>query len=481
MNYLSIDIGTTACKCQLFSESGEILAYRLEEYPFLEADGVHYVHVKEIETRLRRMISEIGAAFAVSSVAISSLGESFVLLDGEDNILFHPMLYTDARGEAEVEALKTRFSEEKIFSVTGTVPHSMYSISKLLWIKNNAPEAFKRARRVMLVCDYFGYLMTGERVIDYALAARTGIFDIEKKEFCEPMLSALGIPEEWFSKPMRAGSTVGRIKPDWGVDACLVLGSHDQISAALGAGALSAGDAVDGMGTVECITALFSEKPASVEMGRQGYPIVPYAAEGLYCTYMLNYSCGRAVSLIRKNIMHGFCGEEKSFFAYMEKKTGDAPSGLLCLPYFGGAATPHSDLSARGAILGLATDTQDGAVYRAVLEGLSMEMRYNADTVKQYGIEIRSAVATGGGANSARWLKIKADIQGIPYRTLRSSEGGLCGLAMLQAVAMGSASDLFAAREIFVRYKDSFLPESTEAYLPYYEKYKKLYKAIKEI
>ena len=165
MNYLSIDIGTTACKCQLFSESGEILAYRLEEYPFLILDGAQYVHVREIEERLRRMIREISAEHAVASVAISSLGESFVLLDENDNILFHPMLYTDARGEAEAEALRREFSEEKIFSLTGTVPHSMYSISKLLWIKNNAPETLQKAKRVMLICDYFGYLMTGERVL----------------------------------------------------------------------------------------------------------------------------------------------------------------------------------------------------------------------------------------------------------------------------------------------------------------------------
>ncbi len=481
MNYLSIDIGTTACKSQLFSESGEILAYRLEEYPFLILEGRQYVHVREIEVRLRRMICEIAEEHEVSSVAISSLGESFVLLDENDNILFHPMLYTDPRGGAETEALLSRFGEERFFAVTGTVPHSMYSISKLLWIKTNAPEIFAKTKHVMLIGDYFGYLLTGERVIDWSLAARTGVFDIEKKEFSEEILSKLGIPSEWFSRPMRAGTVVGRIKPEFFADATLVLGSHDQICAALGAGALSAGDAVDGMGTVECITALFEKKTTALRMGRQGYPIVPYVAEGLYCTYMLNFSCGSAVSLIRKNWMHDYRGEEKHFFDYMEKRMKDAPSGLLCLPYFGGASTPHQDLLARGAILGLSTATEDHEIYRAVLEGEAMEMRYNADTVKRYGIDVRSAVAIGGGANSAAWLQIKADIQGIPYKTLRSSEGGLCGLAMLQAVALGGVKDLFAARDIFVRYRDSFLPRNGEAYAPYYEKYKRLYKTIKEI
>ncbi len=482
MKYLSMDIGTTACKCQLFSEDGEILAYRFEEYPFLTLDGAQYVNVDAVRAHLFSMIRTLAAEHKISSVCLSSMGESFVLLDEADNILFYPMLYTDSRGEAEAAELRSLFGEERIFSATGTVPHSMYSISKLLWIRKNAPDAFAKAKKLLLIGDYFGYLLTGERVIDCALASRTGIFDIEKMQFSEELLAALDIPASLFSAPRRAGTVVGRLKKElFGTDACLVLGSHDQVCAALGADALSVGDAVDGMGTVECITALFSEKPHAAEMGRQGYPIVPYAVEGLYCTYMLNYSCGSAVNLVRKNLTHDYRGEAESFFAYMEKRMGAAPSGLLCLPYFGGASTPYQDLSARGAILGLSAETEDCTLYRALLEGTAMEMRLNAETVAQYGIRISSAVATGGGANSARWLGIKADIQQIPYKTLRSSEGGLCGCAMLQAVALGGARDLFAAAERFVRYRDAFVPSGTRAYEPYYEKYKKLYKTLKEI
>ena len=482
MNYLSIDIGTTACKCQLFSGNGEILAYQFEEYPFLEQNGAQYVNVKAIESRLFRMIRSVSAAWEISSVAISSLGESFVLLDGEDNILFHPMLYTDPRGEAEAGEILSRFGAEKIFFVTGTVPHSMYSISKLLWIKNNEPALFEKAEKVMLMCDYFGYLLTGKRKIDSSLAARTGAFDIENMKFSEPLLSALGLSPLLFSEPARAGEVVGEIRRDLiPSGAVLVLGTHDQVAAALGAGALSAGDCVDGMGTVECMTALFEKKPSRIEMGRQGYPIVPYATEGLYCTYMLNYSCGSTVNWLRKGIMHGYKGQEKDFFSYMEKNMPSEPTGLIALPYFGGAATPYADLSAKGAILGLSTDTSDGALYRALLEGTAMEMRLNAEVCKDYGIAPRAAVATGGGANSEAWLRIKADIQRIPYKTLRSSEGGLCGLAMLQAVALSEASDLFAAREIFVRYQKSFAPSEADIYGEIYEKYKKVYQTIKEI
>ena len=482
MNYLSIDIGTTGCKCQLFSENGEILKYLFNEYDFKEIDGLHYVDVHAIEAHLRNMISEISGEFEVSSVCISSLGESFVLLDADDEILFYPMLYTDSRGEEEAETIKATVGEERAFLLTGVVPHSMYSLSKLLWIKNHAPKQLAKADKVMLICDYFGYLLTGERVIDYALASRTGAFDIEKMEFSKEMLDVVGVDIKLFSTPRRAGSTVGKIKAEWGIDATLVLGSHDQICTSLGAGALQPGDAVDGMGTVECITALFENKPISAQMGKQGYPCVPYPVEGVYCTYILNYSCGSTVNWMRKKIMHGYHGEEKDFFAYIEKDMNDAPTGILTLPYFGGASTPYQNLDAKGVIVNLTTDTRDCDLYQSVMEGTAYEMRLNAEVVGDYAITVQNAVATGGGANSAKWLQIKADVQGIPIKALRSSEGGLCGCAMLQATALGGAKDLCEARSIFVRYTKEITPnaEKHAAYEKHYQKYKKLYQTVKE-
>ncbi len=482
MNYLSIDVGTTGCKCQLFSKQGEILQYHFEEYDFKRIDGENYVDVDAIGTTLKRMIAAVSAEYAVDSVCVSSLGESFVLLDEQDEILFYPMLYTDPRGDAEAAEIAERIGEEKAFSITGVVPHSMYSLSKLLWIKNNRPSVYARADKLMLVGDYVGYLLTGKRVIDYGLAARTGAFDLEKLDFSEELLGAFEVDKRLFSAPARAGAIVGKIKKEWGIDAVLVLGSHDQVCSALGAGALEAGDAVDGMGTVECITALFEQKPDSAEMGKQGYPCVPYAVEGLYCTYMLNYSCGSTVNWLRKKIMHGYKGDEKDFFSYIEKDMPVAPTGVFTLPYFGGASTPYQDLNAKGAFINLTTETTDSTLYKSIMEGTAFEMRLNAEAAGRYGVNVKNVVATGGGANSEKWLQIKADIQGIAVRALRSSEGGLCGCAMLQAVALGEAKDLPTARKTFVRYEKEFTPneECRALYNAAYSKYKKLYKTIKE-
>lgn len=489
MNYLSLDIGTTCCKCQLFSQNGEILEYLSQEYDFRKEGDKNYVDVDTVWQNCKEMIAVVAKKHEISSLCISSLGEAFALLDEQDNVLFYPMLYTDPRGENEVREVAKAIGEDKAFLITGVMPHSMYSLYKLLWIKKHHPEIYAKADKVLLVGEYIGYLLTGKRVIDYGLAARTGALDIEKLDFSEELLNAVGVSRSLFSKTQHTGTIVGKVKDELvkqlGIkgNPVLVLGSHDQICTSLGAGVLSAGDAVDGMGTVECITTLFKDKPTDAEMGRQGYPCVPYAVEGLYCTYILNYSCGSTVNWLRKKIMHGYKGEEKDFFTYLEKNMKDVPTGILTLPYFGGASTPYQDLNAKGAIVNLTTETTDADLYKSVMEGTAMEMRLNADVIGRYGITVKSTVATGGGANSEAWLQIKADVQNIPMKILRSSEGGLCGCALLQSVALGSATDLEEAKGIFIRYSKSFTPNADmhRAYDNQYEKYKKLYKTLKEM
>ncbi|MBE7087789.1 MAG: carbohydrate kinase, partial [Clostridiales bacterium] len=183
MNFLSIDVGSTCCKCQVFSSSGEIVFYGLKEYSLKKIDNDFYVDTKALTEILFLLIKDAGKENDIDSICISSFGESFVMLDKDDNVLFNPMMYTDTRGETQAEEIISKFSKEYMFRVTGVLPHSMYSLSKILWIKENAPDTFARANKILLICDYVGYVLTGKRVIDYSLAARTGAFDIRKKEY----------------------------------------------------------------------------------------------------------------------------------------------------------------------------------------------------------------------------------------------------------------------------------------------------------
>lgn len=489
MLFLCIDVGTTCSKAQVFDEKGNILFYDARECPLTMMDENPYADIGLIKDTVFSLIKDASRVGPISSIAFSSFGESFVLLGEDDELLTYPMLYTDARGEKQAQMVSTLIGDETMYQIAGVMPNAMYSLYKLLWIKENQPEKYQKAQKACLIVDYFGYLLTGKCVIDYALAARTGVFDIRKKEYSLEILQQLGINACLFSKPMSTGSIVGtlneEIAKELGLpqDCKLVLGSHDQVCATLGAGVYKSGQAADGMGTVECITAVFEGVPDNVEFGRMGYPIVPFVEDGLYCTYILNYSSGSLVNWYRKDILHGYKGDEESFFAYADKHMSSKPSDLLLLPYFGGAATPYQDNNATGAILGLTLQTKDIEIYQAILEGTSFEMKLNLDIAAAYGINIQNAVATGGGSNSDKWLQIKADITGLTLTTLRSSEGGLCGLAILQAEALGLVKDKKQGIEIYVQYKKVFTPtnEGQGNYRNKYQKYKNLYTTIKSL
>lgn len=483
MNFLGLDVGTTRIKCGVYDESGSLLFLRARDYALGEDERRPCVDVTGLWQTVRALLAEAAEAAPFATVAVSSLGESFALLDGADRLLVPPLLYTDERGREEAEALSGQ--AERIFALSGVFPQSMYSAYKLAWIKARRPALFARAKKVLLVGEYVGYLLTGNRLIDYGLAARTGLFDVRRKRWSEELLALFGLPEAWFAPPAPAGSVVGEVKPALcaalGLPAgCrVVLGSHDQICSALGAGGLEAGVCVDGMGTVECITALYETPSDDLAMGRSGYPAVPYATGGLYCTYLLNYSCGSTTQWVKK-LMSAFGAPPDDFFARAEAGFGEGPTGLLFLPYLGGAATPFQEITARGAILNLGLETSPADLYKGVLEGLCMEMRLNLEETERYGVRPERLIATGGGSNSRVWLQLKADITGLPVFPLVSGEAGICGTALLGAAAATGRS-LGELAASFVKYGEPLLPRQKEhlAYAPIYEKYKSLYAAVR--
>jgi len=484
MRFLSLDVGTTCCKCQVFDENGQILFYQKEEYTLKVVKDENYVDIEKIRNIAKKLIKEATLQNNIDSIAISSIGESFVLLDEFGNILTYPMLYWDHRGEEELHEMQKLFSDAEIFKITGTTPHAMYSIYKLLYLRKHETQKYEKARYLLLIGDYIGYLLTGKRVIDYALSARTGVFDIRKKTFSKEILDKLNIDEKLFSHPQETGTIVGHFKPEiidelnLSSQSVLVLGSHDQVCATLGSGAINNGEAMDGMGTVECLTVLFDIPPQDIEIGQMGYSIVPYAIDGLYCSYILNYSSGSLVKWFRKNLLSDERNDQE-FFPSMEqylKKTD-----VMVLPYFAGAMTPYQDSKAKGVIMNLDLDTNYKDIYRAILEGTSMEMRLNLEVLEKYNVKITSAIATGGGSNSKVWLQIKSDICQMPIKRLKNSEGGLCGLAMIQAKALDTVKDYGEAKKVFVKYEQEFKPSHKDDYYAKYQKYKKIYKKVKEI
>lgn len=494
MKIAGLDIGTTGCKLTVFSEQGEYLDKAYRSYPVSREKGEHEVDAAAIWDGVREVLAQMGRAHPdIGGIGVTSFGETFVLTDGEGRPLCHSMLYTDPRGEAECAQLQKAVGSRRIWEISGLKPHSMYSLPKIIWLKNHRPELYQKAKHLFLVEDYVVFLLTGTSQIDYSLASRTMGFDIRNLCWSQELFEAAGVDSALLSCPVPTGTPAGSMRPELarqaGFDAPpqIVSVSHDQVAAAVGAGVFESRKAVDGAGTVECITPVFEGIPTDPVLYEGSYAVVPYVVPGTYVCYAFSYTGGALIQWCVDNLAK----EEKrraaelgiSVNALLEQHGSDQPTGLLVLPHFAGAATPYMDNGSQGAVLGLTLSHTVQDIYRACMEGVVYEMRLNMERLEQAGISFDALQATGGGANSQEWMQMKADVLGLPVTALSGVDAGTAGSAMLTGIAIGLFQNLEEAASKMVREKQTYFPreEQHALYSRVYSRYQKLYHAVRPL
>lgn len=493
MRLSGLDIGTTGCKLSVFDPDGTMLGSVYRDYPARRTHQAHEIDVSAIWDAVREVLAEAARTYPdIGGLGVTSFGETFVLLDEADAPLAPAMLYTDPRGESQCAALSEALGEMNIAAITGVKPHPMYSLPKIMWMKEHRPELFARARRVMLMEDYIVYKLTGVAQIDYSLATRTMAFDIRRLCWSEAVLNAAGLDPALFSRPVPTGTPAGRVRPELARslgldgDTLIVSVSHDQVAAAIGSGVFDSSATVDGAGTVECMTPVFTGFNAR-EMAQSGYCIVPFIQPGSYVTYAFCYTGGALVKWFIDQLGGHALQQSRetgvSVHSLLEGESDGIPTGLLALPHFSGAATPRMDAGSKGAILGLTLSHTRQDIYRAIMEGVCYEMRLNQEHLAAAGITIAPLRATGGGARSGVWLQMKADILNVPVTALATAEAGATGSAMLVGVATGVFRDLPAAAQAMIHEKHTYFPrpEAHARYMAVYERYKKVYDAIRPL
>lgn len=494
MAIAGIDIGTTGCKCTIYSIEGQLLTEAYREYQAIITEEEQVLDPSIVWQNTRAVLKETTRGIdCIEAIGVTSFGETAILLDENDKPLTYSMLYTDPRGKAQCEQLISHFGETYLKQSTGLNPNSMYSISKLMWLKQNKPEIMDQCKSICLFEDYIVYMLSGIRQIDYSLATRTMAFDINSLQWNEKILKYAGIEKSLLSEVVPIGSKAGYIREELAEElginktAVIVSGCHDQIAAAIGTGVHKAGMAVDGTGTVECITPVFASDVKREHLYKGSYAIIPFVDEK-YVTYAFSFTGGALLKWYRDNLAYAEAetirGRGKNVYDFFNEQVDDSkPSGLLILPYFAGAATPYMDNEAKGAIVGLTMDTTSRDIYRGLMEGVTYEMYLNMERLLEAGIEIESIRATGGGANSAIWLQMKADILNKPIISLGAAQSGTLGCIMLAGLACGVYQTMEEAEEVFVKLKRTYYPnlEMHKKYSVFYKKYKKLYGAMREV
>lgn len=489
-----LDVGTTGCKLTIYSGSGEFVHNEYIEYEVKRQNGEHEIDAGEVLKAVCMVIEKSYQKHPeLSAIGITTFGETFVVLDEDDNILLPSMLYTDPRGVDETKELCEKLGEDKITHIAGVKPHPMYSLPKIMWIKKNKPEVYDKIKRILLMEDFIVYMLTGKARIDYSMAARTLGLDIRKKCWSEEIFSAAGVDTSLLSKPVPTGSLAGNVKKEivekLGISKHLKIinGCHDQVAAAVGAGIFEVGMAVDGTGTVECVTPMFDKIPEDKGIYEEGYSVEPYVFDDTYVCCALSFTGGATLKWYRDN----FAKYEKkiaeengeNIYANLDALVPDKPTDIMIMPHFSGAANPYMDNSSRAVIAGLSLEHTNYDLYKALMEGVTYEIMTNIEHLERFGIKLNKLVATGGGASSPVWLQIKADILNRPVITLSAKEAGACGTCMLTAVAVGICKSLEEAKGIFVSEKKQYIPNHKNAkiYEKKYKAYKKIYDAVRPI
>lgn len=493
MKIAGLDIGTTGCKLTVFDQNGVYLDKAYQDYPVKRKSGEHEVDAEAIMDGVFSVMKAMGKKYPdIAGIGVTSFGETFVLAD-EKGIPLHPaMLYTDPRGAEECRELEKKMGGKVISAITGLKPHEMYSISKIMWMKRHKPGIYEKAKHVFLMEDYVIFQLTGNAQIDYSLATRTMAFDITSLTWSEEIFQNAGIDMSMMSKVVPTGTPAGGLLPEiaentgLSVHTQMVSISHDQIAAAVGAGVFDSEKAVDGAGTVECMTPVYDEMPDLDVMYKGNYAVVPYVIPGKYVCYAFSYTGGALIQWCVETLAK----KEKELakdqgISVNELLEGDTEeqTGMLVLPHFAGAATPYMDTGSKGVIAGLTAGSTVSDIYRACMEGVVYEMMLNMEYLEDSGVHFQMLHATGGGAKSAVWMQMKADMLGIPITALKTVDAGTVGSAMLTGIVTGCFKNLEDAAAHMVEKMTVYYPreEMHQKYAEIYQRYRKLYQAVRPL
>ena len=313
---------------------------------------------------LRESARECGKE--VRAISVTSFGESFVCLDEADEPLCNTMIYMDKRGSEECLEYRAKRSDKEIFSECGQFVDPMFALYKLRWMRKHQPEILEKTKKLCFIADFITYRLGAEHQCDYSLAARSAMFNVFTKEWIDSAIEFSTIDRSILPKPVPSGSVVGlmsrKMAEEMGMaeGVKLIVSGHDQIMAALGSGAWEPGDVANGMGTVDCITAVMQADQLNLDaLIKYNFPVVPFMDTGYYVTYAFNMSGGCAVKWFRDTIAKDLAGREDAY-RLLDGEATREPTGIIVLPYLAGGGTPFMDGATPAAIAGLRLGTSRG-------------------------------------------------------------------------------------------------------------------------
>ena len=480
---LGVDIGGTGCKCVAFRDDGTQLAIAYEEYPI--PAGTVNLPADILTEAAFRVIARCAGALEdeqeIAAITVSSFGESFVPVDEQGRALTDILMYFGNAESEEFSRLVEKIGPEKFMKIARILPDASYSLAKMLYTQKVAA---RPVWKFLFIGGFLCWRLSGKACADVSLACRSLLYDVENRCWSKELLAQCGIAESTLPQVLPTGGKIGPILPEIAARLNLpehvqvVMGAHDQIVNALGAGVSQVGDAVDTSGTCECLTPLFGSIPESLDFQKNNFACVPYLESGEFVTYAYNISAGSVVRWYRDALAYHLKEDNMSIYDVLNAQCPTEPTSLMVLPFLQGmGGTPAVDPNMTGLIAGLTTQTRLPDLYRAILEGITFEMRYNQEKLKGSGVCFQTLYACGGGARSSVWLQIKADILGCRIIPVKAEETGAMGSAIL-GIAAVTGRTIFDVAQSFWQYGQPIEPNA--AHRAVYDSRYALYKNLRQ-
>lgn len=485
-NYIGIDLGTSSVKLILVDGDGEIKRTVTKEYPvFYPHSGWSEQNAGDWWNAICDALSELLSGFdghTVQGIGVAGQMHGLVILDENDEVIRPTILWNDGRTDKETTYLNEIVGKERLFEYTGNIAFAGFTAPKLMWLRENEPENFAKISKIMLPKDYVNYLLTGVHSTDYSDAAGMLLLDVKNKCWSKEMLDICAIHESQMPKLYESFDVIGAIKKGiadkFGLNpnTVVVAGAADNAAAAVG-------------------TATVGDGRCNISLGTSGTIFVSsdnFLGDEKQAIHSFCHSDGNyhlmACILSAASCNKWFCDEilHTKDYEAEEAAIDSAQLGkneIFFLPYLMGERSPINDTNATGIFIGLRPNTTRADIYQAVLEGVAFAIKDNLEIINQFGIDVKSSCLCGGGAKSKLWRKILANVLDIELNLPLTEQGPGYGAAILAMVGVGDFANVKTAADTFFKIKETIKPdfELVALYSDKYEKYRKIYPAVKEL
>ena len=482
--YIGVDLGTSGAKLLLVDKSGAILSAQTERYPIsYPQSGWSEQNPEDWAKGIMHGISVLLAGFDHSSVKGIGFGgqmHGLVVLDKDDRVIRPCILWNDGRTEKQTGYLNSVIGKERLSSLTANIAFAGFTAPKLLWLRENEPENFAKIAKIMLPKDYLVYLLTGVHATDYSDASGMLLLDVKNRRWSDEMCEICSVKKEWLPKLFESYERIGTLKKSvaetlgLSEDVVVAAGAGDNAAAAIGTGAVKNGDCNISLGTSGTI--FISGDTFSVDDRNALHSFCH--ANGKY------HLMGCILSAASCNAWWmdvlqatDFDREQEGAEKYMGR------NDLFFLPYLMGERSPHNDVKAKGAFIGLHPYTERRQMTLAVMEGVAFALRDCMEVARTGGIDVSKAKLCGGGARSPLWRKVFANVFGVPMQIPTTEEGPSYGGAILAMVACGAYPSVESATDKITGVSETVYPDPavSAAYEERYQIFRRLYPALKDV